>query len=308
MKILVTGGAGFIGSHIVELGLAKGHQMAVLDNLSTGKRENVPAGVPFYEMDVCDPAVFQILEREKPDGVTHQAAQVSVSASVREPFGDAQTNIIGSLNVLEACRRVGINHVVFASSGGTCYGEVAEGAATEQKSSEPSSPYGISKFVAEKYLFWYGRQHGFMTTSLRYANVYGPRQDPFGEAGVVAIFSKTLLEGSLPTIHGDGGCIRDYVFGGDAAAANLLAMERGYHGVFNVGTGRGTTVNELFGQLCQISGISVSAHHGPPRPGDLLRNVLSVEKMKKEWGWSPKCQLEQGLLETLAFFKSLRKA
>ncbi len=254
MKILVTGGAGFIGSHVVEACLAHGHQVVVVDNLSTGKREQVPAGVTFHQLDIGDPEFLRVVDREHPDCLSHQAAQVSVAASMRDPFHDARTNIMGSLNVLEAARTFGVKKVIFASSGGTMYGEVPQGAAREEERAEPISPYGVSKATAETYLFWYATQFGLTATSLRYGNVYGPRQDPHGEAGVVAIFSKAICERRSPTINGDGEYIRDYVHGQDVARANLLAIEQPVVGAYNVGTGVGISVNELFQTLDEVAG------------------------------------------------------
>jgi len=288
MKILITGGAGFIGSHIADLCLERGHQVIVVDNLSTGKRENLPSEATFYHMDVRHPDFQVLVAHEKPDVLNHQAAQVSVAASVRCPLEDAEINIMGSLAVLEACRATGVKQVVFASSGGTMYGEVPQGAAIEEAVASPMSPYGISKAAAEAYLMWSARQHGFKAVSLRYANVYGPRQDPYGEAGVVAIFGLALLEGRRPTINGDGEYVRDYVYGRDVAEANLVAMERGLEGAFNVGTGVGTSVNELFREIQKVVGSSIQAWYGPPRPGDLRRNVLSYEKLKSEFQDGPR--------------------
>ena len=287
MDILVTGGAGLIGSHIVDALLANCHSVDVLDDLSSGSRENLPAGVPLHVGDIVDPAaVAAAFDAEKPDAVCHQAAQMSVSRSVREPLFDAKVNCIGLINVLDAAVRQRCQRFVFASSGGVLYGDVTS-PAPETTPANPMSPYGITKWVGERYLSFYAGEHGMTAVALRYSNVYGPRQNPHGEAGVVAIFSKKLLAGDAATINGDGRYIRDYVYGPDVAIANLAALTSesprlapGSLTSLNIGTGLGTDVNELEAAIRQEVAAIRSGRaappqpvHGQPRPGDLRSNL-----------------------------------
>ncbi|TDA69486.1 MAG: NAD-dependent epimerase/dehydratase family protein [Clostridia bacterium] len=314
MQILVTGGAGFIGSHVVDECLAAGHEVVAVDDLSSGKRENLPPGVPLYQVDVADAdAVRQVFELVRPEQVVHQVAQISVSRSVREPAFDARTNVLGLLNVLEAAVRYGTRSFVFASSGGVLYGDVYE-PADEEHPAAPVSPYGIAKLTGEMYLQFFVREYGLRCTALRYANVYGPRQDPHGEAGVVAIFLQRMLHGEAPVINGDGKYIRDYVFVEDVARANLsvLAGEGEGFRAYNVGTGRGTDVNELEAGLRQALGEVLrqqgkklelpAAAYGPPRPGDLRSSLLDAGKMARELGWRSRVTLAEGLRRTAAWF------
>jgi UDP-glucose 4-epimerase len=313
VKILVTGGAGFIGSHVVDGLLAAGHEPAVLDNLSSGSRENLPAGVPVHQVDVRDrEGVNRVFAEERPDRVCHQAAQMSVSRSVREPVFDAETNVLGLLNVCEAARAAGCDRIAFASTGGALYGEVpADSPAAEDHPLEPISPYGITKKAGEDYLRFYARQHGVTTVALRYSNVYGPRQNPHGEAGVVAIFSKNLLVGEPITINGDGRYVRDYVHVADVAAANVKALideaPAGFD-AFNIGTGVATDVNELAAAI--LAGVRSNdpqanppaPEHGPARDGDLRSSVVSGAKAAQRLGWKPQMSLRAGLAETVAWF------
>lgn len=314
MRILVTGGAGFIGSHVVEELLGAGHEVVVVDDLSSGKKENLPPGVPFHQVDVADAeAVQMVFNLVQPEHVVHQAAQISVSRSVREPGLDARTNILGLLNVLRAAVNKGVRSFVFASSGGVLYGDVSE-PADEERPPAPASPYGISKLTGEYYLQFFAREYGLRCAALRYANVYGPRQDPDGEAGVVAIFFQKLLAGKAPVIHGDGKYIRDYVYVKDVARANLLALEGEWEGfrAYNVGTGLGTDVNQLESKLRQalqevlrLQGRWIDlpeASYGPPRVGDLRSSLLDAKKIQRELGWSPQVTLEEGLKRTAAWF------
>lgn len=315
MRVLVTGGAGFIGSHICDQLCSRGDDVAVLDNLSTGVRENLPSTWPFFLADTRDRfQVAEVFDQWRPDVVCHQAAQMSVSRSVREPSIDAEINILGLVNVLENCVRTSVRRVVFASSGGVLYGESAE-PADEEHPQRPISPYGISKLVGEQYLQFFAREHGLEAVALRYANVYGPRQNPHGEAGVVAIFCQRMLRGEPTTINGDGRYVRDYVHVADVAAANLLAFDRPLApglSAFNIGTGRGIDVNELALQtrlLCQKTlqrrGRSIAVPepaHGPHRPGDLRANVLSVQKAADVLGWCPQVRFEEGLQSTVEWF------
>jgi UDP-glucose 4-epimerase len=319
MKTLVSGGAGFIGSHIVDALLASSHEVAVLDDLSSGSVENLPQGVPLHQVDIRDAdAVAQVFAAEKPDAVCHQAAQMSVSRSVREPRFDAEVNCIGLINMLDAAVANGCKRVVFASSGGVLYGDVTE-PAPETTPASPISPYGITKWVGEKYLQFYAREHGFSAVALRYSNVYGPRQNPHGEAGVVAIFCKKLLAGEPAQINGDGRYVRDYVYGPDVAAANLAALTHGDTAVpagrllsLNIGTGIGTDVNQLerllrqqLAQLLQAAGQPADLPppiHGPARAGDLRSNLVDAKRAAEVFGWEPKTNLEAGLGATARWF------
>jgi UDP-glucose 4-epimerase len=318
MKILVTGGAGFIGSHILDACLAAGHAVAALDDLSSGTRENLPAGTPLHVGSIVDAlAVERAFAAERPDAVCHQAAQMSVSRSVREPVFDAQVNAIGLLNVLEASVRHGVKRFVFASSGGVLYGE-ANDPAPEDAPANPQSPYGITKWVGERYLGFFAATHGLATVALRYSNVYGPRQNPHGEAGVVAIFSKKLLAGESATVNGDGRYVRDYVFGPDVAHANLLALttsavDAGSVLPFNIGTGVGTDVNALESVL-RAEATTIrrgrglppppEPMHGPARPGDLRSNLVDPSLAARVLGWQPTVALADGLRRTVAWFAS----
>ena len=319
MKILVTGGAGFIGSHIVDALLAAGHEVAVLDDLSSGSRDNLPPGVPLHLADIVDAAaVGRAVAAEKPDAICHQAAQMSVSRSVREPLFDAQVNCIGLINVLDAAVRQGCGRFVFASSGGVLYGDVTT-PAPESTPANPVSPYGITKWVGERYLKFYAEEHGLAAVALRYSNVYGPRQNPHGEAGVVAIFCKKLLAGEPATINGDGRYVRDYVYGPDVARANLIAVTADLPAVqpktltsLNIGTGIGTDVNELESKLRQaMAGVLAGRgrdaalpppRHGPARPGDLRSNLVDASRARQVLGWEPTVSFADGLARTAAWF------
>jgi len=315
MRVLITGGAGFIGSHISDLLAAAGYSVSVLDDLSSGRRENLPKSVRLFEADVRDAmAVRRLFDESRPEAVLHQAAQMSVSRSVREPVFDAQVNLVGLLNVLENCVRAGSKKVVFASSGGVFYGDVTE-PAEETAPANPMSPYGISKWAGEQYLRFFSREHGLRTVALRYSNVYGPRQNPHGEAGVVAIFATKMFAGETAVINGDGHYIRDYVYVADVARANVLALERDLAETFvalNIGTGVATDVNELADKmrsLCLAAGRTKNPAfeipeptHGPARAGDLRSNLLSSRRAQELLGWQPTVALEQGLRETVDWF------
>ena len=289
VRAIVTGGAGFIGSHVAEALLERGDEVHVLDDLSKGKRENVPAGAELHVADVRDPdAVFA---EAQPDVVLHLAAQADVRVSVERPDHDAGVNVLGTISVLEAARRHGAQ-VVFASTGGAIYGE-CEGPASEDAERRPLSPYGVSKLAGEEYLAAYNRLYGTQHVALRYGNVYGPRQDPKGEAGVVAIFLSRLAAGEAPRIFGDGLQTRDYVYAGDVAQATLAAVGR--EGVFNVGTGQETSVVELY-ELCRrVAGSELQPEFAAARLGELQRSVLDVSRAERELGWRPQTSLEGGL-------------
>jgi UDP-glucose 4-epimerase len=304
MKILVTGGAGFIGSSVVDAYLAAGYEVAVVDNLSTGKKENLNPKAKFYSMDIRDSRLAEVVAEFSPDVINHHAAQIDVRKSVSDPIYNAQVNDIGSLNLIEAAVECGVKKIIFASTGGAIYGEVKEGAgADEDHPQEPISPYAITKRTVEMYLHSYRVNRGLTFTALRYGNVYGPRQDPLGEAGVIAIFCGKMLKGEQPTIYGDGKQLRDYVFVGDVAEANLLALNKGDNQIYNVGTGKGTSVNELFEELKELMRFDKTAAYAPPRPGELFRSVLNCYKIKKELGWQAKNDIRSGLKKTLAWYK-----
>jgi UDP-glucose 4-epimerase len=305
MKILVTGGAGFVGSHIVDAYVTAGHQVIVVDDLSTGKKENVHPDAKLVEMDVNDPRLLDLFMAEKPDLVNHHAANASVSRSVRQARFDATQNILGTLNVLEAVRRAEVGKVIYISSGGAMYGTVAYLPMDEAHPANPVSPYALSKHTGERYVQLYGEVHGLRWTSLRYANVYGPRQDPHGEAGVVAIFCQNLLDGAVPEIHWDGEQTRDFVYVGDCARANLLALEGGNGQAYNVGTGVGSSINTLFHTLMDVAGQNLTPRRGPRRPGDARHSYLDCHKIERELDWQPKVTLHEGLERTWNHFARL---
>lgn len=304
MKVLVTGGAGFIGSHLVDRLILEGHEVAVVDNLSTGKRKNVNRRAEFYKVDIQSSRVQRVFRNERPSVVMHLAAQMDVRRSVKDPVFDAQVNILGTLNILEQAFNHGTRKVVFASSGGAIYGEQDVFPAPETHATRPISPYGISKLCGEHYLSYYQRMSGMQVVSMRYANVYGPRQDPFGEAGVVAIFIQKMLSGEQPVINGNGRQTRDFVYVDDVVDANLAVMGQGVQGVYNVGTGTETTVNELFTMLQELTGSSSREVHGPARKGEQIRSVVDPMRVRKDLGWEPKVSLKEGLKRTVDFFRA----
>ena len=305
MRILVTGGAGFIGSHIVEAYLAAGHDVAVVDKLwlhGGGKLEHLPPGVRFYPTDVTSPELRDVFERERPDIVNHQAAQHSVKVSTDFPVLDAQVNILGLLNVLENCREFHVRKVLFASSGAT-YGTPAHVPMDEDTPQHPESPYGITKMAGEHYLRYFSAFYGLPFTAFRYGNVYGPRQDPNGEAGVIAIFTNRLLTDQPIRIDWDGEQSKDYVYVGDVARASLLALDRGDNRIYCIGTGIKTSVNELHRRLVQITGHDTPVVHAPKRPGDLYLAYFDCARARDEIEWQPAVDLDQGLAHTVAFFR-----
>lgn len=304
MKILVTGGAGFIGSHVAERLLAEGHSVHVMDNLSSGTERNVPNAAVFHRLDVRDKQVKDLFADERFDAIVHHAAQMSVRHSVESPSNDAEINIIGFLNLLEAGRKHGLQKVVFASTGGAIYGEPAYVPQNEAHKMLPISPYGISKLSAEHYLAYYDHAFGISSVVLRYANVYGPRQRSEGEAGVVAIFINKMLAGHTPCIYGDGNQTRDYVYVGDVVEANIKGLTTKESRVFNVGTGVETTVNTLFDELARLTEFDQKPDYAAARPGEQQRSVLSFDKIKKELDWVPGVSLKEGLENTVAWFKS----
>lgn len=303
MNVLVTGGAGFIGSHIVDALVESGCRVAVVDDLSTGKFEYINPGVNFYQVAVQGPDFQEVVAREKPSVVFHQAAQVDVQRSLKEPAADAAINILGIINLLEACRRHKVDKVVYASSAAV-YGRPAYLPVDEKHPLAPQSPYGVSKLTPEHYLRIYRELYGIGCTVLRYANVYGPRQDASGEGGVVAIFVDRFLKGEKPYIFGDGGQTRDFIYVKDAAEANLAALRKGEGMTFNVSTGSGLSVNRLFAIIKKIAGSGLEPVYRPSRPGDIDHSRLANEKARQFLDWAPRRRLEEGLGETVEFYKN----
>ncbi len=303
MKILVTGGAGFIGSHIVEAMLAEGHQVAVVDDLSSGKRHHIPGGVSFHQVDIRDAALEEVFHLEHPEVVSHQAARANVRESLEKPVLYADVNVVGSVNLLECCRKHGVRKVIYASTGGAVYGEPQMVPVSEDHPVHPLDPYGASKHHVEHYLELYGLNYDLDYTVLRYPNVYGPRQDPHGEAGVVAIFTGQMLAGVQPVINGSGKQERDFVFVRDVARANVLALERGGGGIFNIGSGVGTSVNQIFDGLARLTRFDQEAVHGPAKKGEVSRIFLNAEKANRELAWKVEISLEEGLDRTVSSFR-----
>lgn len=304
MKVLVTGGAGFVGSHVVDRLVRGGHRVAVVDNLSTGRRTHVPPDVPLHVCDLRSPRLAEVVATEAPEAVVHVAAQAAVSRSVADPVYDASVNVLGTLMLLEACRRAGVHRLVYTSTGGAAYGDTPVLPTPEDHPTRASSPYGVSKVAAERYLEVWAALHGGRVLSLRLANVYGPRQDPRGEAGVVAIFSHRLLRDEPCVIYGDGEQTRDYVFVEDVAEAVERALGRPeVTGVLNVGTGVETSVNELYRRLARAAGVARPPVYAPPRPGEQRRSVLDPSRAKAQLGWAAGTPLDEGLARTLAAFR-----
>lgn len=306
MRILVTGGAGFIGSHIVDTYIAQGHEVLVLDSLwehGGGRRQNIPDRALFVHMDVRDENITRIFQEFKPEIVNHLAAQHSVAISSRDPRYDADVNVMGLINVLDNCVKGGVKKVLFASSGAT-FGTPDSLPMNEKTPQRPESPYGITKMVSEHYLRFYKSEHGLDFTALRYGNVYGPRQDPNGEAGVIAIFIGKFLAKEGVRIDWDGDQTRDYVYVKDVANANLLALERGSGGLYCIGTNRRTSVNEIYRALCEISGFDAPVTNGPRRPGDARDAQFDPALAEAELGWQPRTALMDGMRETFEYFKT----
>jgi len=303
MKILVTGGAGFIGSHVADAFIEQGHEVVIVDNLSMGTMENVNPRARFVKMNIQDNEIVELFQKEKFDVVNHHAAQMDVRLSVADPIFDAHNNIFGTINLLQAAVKNGVKKFIFISSGGAIYGEQDYFPANEEHPTRPVSPYGITKLTGEKYVHFYHHVYNLKFVILRYANIYGPRQSPKGEAGVVAIFSSRMLTGEQPIINGDGLQTRDYVFVGDVVNANLRALAYDAVDYFNIGTGIETNVNELFHHLNHLTNANIKEGHGPAQPGEQLRSVLSSEKAKKLLNWTPQVCLEEGLAKTVDYFK-----
>ena len=305
MKVLVTGGAGFIGSHVVDALIPQGYQVVVVDNLSTGRLENINPAATFYQADICNSELEGIFEKERPELVNHQAARTVIQKSNEDPALDAKQNILGSLNLILQCLRFGVKKTVYASSGGAVYGEPKYRPVDESHPINPISYYGISKHTVEHYLHLAHLQHMLSYVVLRYSNVYGLRQNPKGEAGVVAIFNRQMLQGERPTIFGKGDKTRDYVYIADVVMANLLAMEKSINGVYNIGTGVETSDHEMFDLLAGLTGYKGNPHYAPVRKGEIYKICLDYSKAHNEIGWQPRFLLREGLRETVNYYRSM---
>ena len=301
-KVLVTGGSGFIGSHVVDRLLELGHPVVVVDDLRSGHPSNLPSGATLYRTDIAGPGLAEVFREERPELVCHYAAQISVQLSMQDPLADADTNIRGSLNLLQNCVQYGVRKVVYTSSGGAIYGDPQYLPCDETHSVHPLSHYGASKFAVENYLYVYRLSHGLDYTILRLGNVYGPRQDPNGEAGVVAIFSQAMLRGKPMVINGSGEQERDFLYVLDVVEASVAALEKGGGEAFNIGTGVGTSINRIYSLLKENAGYSGEAAYGPSKPGEVFKIYLDIAKARQGLGWSPGFSLEEGLRETLRWF------
>jgi UDP-glucose 4-epimerase len=308
VKILVTGGAGFIGSHVVDAFVAAGHRVVIVDDLSTGNRDWVHPEARLHVTDLRSAQLTRVFEAERPEAVAHVAAQAAVSRSVADPAFDASVNVLGGINLLECCRRFGVGRIIYSSTGGAGYGDTDQIPTPEDHPTRPMSPYGISKMAVEMYVAAWEGLYGIRGLALRYANVYGPRQNPAGEAGVVAIFCHRLLTGQRPIINGDGEQTRDYVYVEDVAAANLRALERpGVTGAVNISTGIETSVNALHRTLVLTAHLDGHAEHGPARPGEQRRSCLSPALARRQLDWAPTVSLKDGLARTFEFFKTAKQ-
>jgi len=304
MNILVTGGGGFIGSHIVDAYIEQGHRVVILDNLSSGKQANIHPKAVFYHMDLLDPETKTIFRKEQIEVINHHAAQSSVERSVADPVFDANSNIIGALQLLQNAVSFGIEKIILASTGGAIYGDQDQLPACETVPCRPSSPYGISKLCLENYLQFYKNVFNLTPVIFRYSNVFGPRQDPHGEAGVVAIFCNRLAHHQSPVIFGDGEQTRDFISVSDVVRANLLALEAECSGTFNIGTGRETSINDLTRQIVQVSGQTVEIQYGPARKAEQKRSALNYRKFNEKFGWQPSDALAEGLRSTWEYFRN----
>jgi UDP-glucose 4-epimerase len=307
VKILVTGGAGFIGSHVAERYLLAGWKVAAIDNLSSGRRDNVPEGAAFYELDVRDIEFAEVVAAERPDVISHHAAQMDVRISTTEPAFDADVNIVGSIKVVEAALAVGVKKFIFASTGGAVYGEPDTIPVSEETPARPISQYGCSKLAVERYLYLYNVQRGLDYVALRYPNVYGPRQNPHGDAGVTAIFALKMLDGEPCIIYGDGTESRDYVYINDVVEAHVLAVDADFNGVLCIGSSKETTVPEIFDELSALTGNDVEPRREPLRPGEIHRICISGAKAKEILGWKPKVSFEEGLARLVEYIKGNRE-
>lgn len=304
MKVLVTGGAGFIASHIADRFINDGYEVIIVDDLSHGNEENLNPKAKFYKMNIGDPELASVFDAEKPDYVNHHAAQNSVMVALEKPTLDAQSNIMGSLNLLQLSHKHEIKKFIYASTGGAIYGDPEYIPADEKHPVNPLTPYGVTKHTIEHYLYIYGRNYDMKYTVLRYANVYGPRQDPYGEAGVMAIFTQKMLDGEQPTIFGDGTSTRDYVYVGDIVEANMLALDRGNRGIYNIASNKETSVNDVFKHLKAESGFKADVIYGPARKGEVYRIRLTNDMAKEGLGWTPKIGIEEGIRRTVDYYRS----
>ncbi len=304
---LVTGGAGFIGSHICDALLAEGHLVVALDDLSTGSRANLSAGIELELLDIRSPEAAGLIESLKPKAILHHAAQMDVRRSTREPSFDADVNILGTLNLLQAASTAGVETFVFASTGGAIYGAQESHPATEDHPCRPLSPYGVAKLACEHYLYYFNREYGLDATCLRYANVYGERQNPHGEAGVVAIFLQRLIAEETPRINGDGSQTRDYIHVSDVVAANLAVLNLNGFNTFNVGTGQETSVLDLYREICRAAQIDRQPDHGPAMPGEQLRSSVDGRKLRKQLKLPTPLSLSEGLSRTAGWFRKVHE-
>ncbi len=303
MNILVTGGAGFIGSNIVDAYIEKGHDVIIIDNMSTGVEKYINPKAKFYKMDICDEGISEVFKNHRIDIVNHHAAQIDLRKSVENPKYDIEVNIKGSVNLLQNAIENKIQKFIFASTGGAIYGEHDYFPADEKHPTRPYAPYGINKMTVEKYLYYYNYVYGLNYVVLRYANVYGPRQNPHGECGVIAIFTDKITKGTEPLINGDGKQTRDYVFVSDVVNANVLALNAKESTIYNVGTSKETDVNYIFERINHYAETNFEEKHGPAKKGEQKRSVLSFEKINEELGWQPMMDIETGLKITTEYFK-----
>jgi UDP-glucose 4-epimerase len=308
MRVLVTGGAGFIGSHVADSYIAQGHQVAIIDDLSSGRRENLNPSARFYEMDIGDPGIEAVLAEERPQIVSHLAAQIDVRTSVSDPEADIRTNVVGLVRLASACARHGVEVIVFSSTGGAIYGEPEHNPASETAPARPLSPYGIDKRAGELYLQYFQAVHGIQARILRYANVYGPRQDPHGEAGVVAIFAGAMLDGRRPRVFGDGSQQRDFVYVGDVVRAALLAAETSCSEPINIGTGELTSVNELYRAIAEAVGFDEPPVYDAARPGEVQSISLDPSLARDRLRWTPETGLAAGIRRTVDYFNDAGSA
>lgn len=308
MKVLVTGGAGFIGSHVVDQLIAAGHQVAVVDDLSTGRRSNLNPQAHFYQLDIRSPEMREVFAAERPEVISHHAAQMDVRRSMADPLFDADVNILGSIKLAELARQFGVRKFIHISSGGAAYGEPVSLPCVEGDPVQPLCFYGASKYTFELYLYIYKHSFGLDYTVLRYPNVYGPRQDPHGEAGVVAIFTGQMLRGQPVTIYGSGEQVRDFVYVADCARANLMVLQAGGGRVYNLGSSAGTSINQIFDHLKTVTGYAQQANYGPAKPGETFRIYLDSSRAHQELGWQPTIDLPDGLERTVEYFRQVEIA
>jgi UDP-glucose 4-epimerase len=307
-KILVTGGAGFIGSHVVDLFVSQGYEVIIVDDLSTGRSSNLNPAAKFHQLDIRDPKLRDVFEAERPDFISHHAAQMDVRRSVAQPLFDAHVNILGSINLIECAKEFGVKHFVYISTGGAVYGEPQSLPCDEMHPINPICQYGASKHTVEHYLYMYHVNYGLNYTVLRYPNVFGPRQDPHGEAGVVAIFTGKMLDREPVTINGDGEQTRDFVYVGDCARANLLALTVDHEpGIYNLGWGLPTSINQIFSTLAKVTDYPHPARYGPAKVGETRHIYLDASKVGKDLGWTPTFTLEEGLQETVDYFRTVER-